>query len=287
MGPESPVSLFNSALAQLSISILPAILLASTCAWADDAEPALNNTGNGTAASGIPHMDVNDPPPFEIITLSTTGMQDEPQGTPAACPPFVFRNGYESGTLSQTGGPGTTIRYLTSGGYLVQVQLHTITLQDPIAKNQIQHWGDPHENLNGKHIKDWAGAAGWDGTRRTIMLGDGTKVTMDSAGAQGVVLTTSIYDAGQNVQIANSTNTIVSQGVDATATAVLDDAQHDGETSQFVTHLTTGVATYSTIYNEDDEFVVVPFSVTLGISGGCANPNNVADYFDDPRLGHT
>jgi len=24
-------------------------------------------------------------------------------------------------------------------------------------KNKVEHWGDPHEYLNGKHIKDWAG----------------------------------------------------------------------------------------------------------------------------------
>ncbi|MCW1923067.1 hypothetical protein OKA05_10925 [Luteolibacter arcticus] len=25
------------------------------------------------------------------------------------------------------------------------------------GKNKVEHWGDPHENLNGKHIKDWEG----------------------------------------------------------------------------------------------------------------------------------
>jgi YD repeat-containing protein len=25
------------------------------------------------------------------------------------------------------------------------------------ARNKVEHWGDPHENLNGKHIKDWGG----------------------------------------------------------------------------------------------------------------------------------
>ena len=25
-----------------------------------------------------------------------------------------------------------------------------------LLKNKVEHWGDPHEYLNGKHIKDWA-----------------------------------------------------------------------------------------------------------------------------------
>jgi hypothetical protein len=31
-------------------------------------------------------------------------------------------------------------------------------IKDPNGKNTVQHWGDPHENLNGKHIKDWQGS---------------------------------------------------------------------------------------------------------------------------------
>lgn len=36
--------------------------------------------------------------------------------------------------------------------------VRSVTITDPAGKNTVQHWGDPHENLNGKHIKDWKGS---------------------------------------------------------------------------------------------------------------------------------
>jgi hypothetical protein len=33
--------------------------------------------------------------------------------------------------------------------------------------------------------------------------------------------------------------------------------------------------------------VITTIDQVLGATGGCANPNQVNDYFDDPRLGHT
>ncbi len=35
--------------------------------------------------------------------------------------------------------------------------VRSVTITDPAGKSTVQHWGDPHENLNGKHIKDWEG----------------------------------------------------------------------------------------------------------------------------------
>lgn len=291
MLPVSSVLRINVAVIQLVFSrltLLPVLLLAATCAWANDAQskdPAPDNT-DGSASPGIRHMDVSDPPPFVLKHNPALQESDGPLG-PGGCPAFLLRNGFESGKLTQAGGDGTEIQYITSGGYLLSIDLHTIQIQDPISRNKVEHWGDPHENLNGKQIKDWAGAAGWDGSRRTIMLGDGTKVTMEATGPMGVVELTSIYDGDQNVQIDNSENTVQHHGVDPTDTAARDAAQYDGEASQFTTNTNTGVAIYTTIYNEDATFQVVPFNVQLGQTGGCANPNTTNDYFDDPRLGHT
>ncbi len=288
MLPVTRVSRFDHALMRFAISILitlPVMLLAATCAWANDAQPAPDNTGS-PASTAIRHMDVSDPPPFVILHNPAFDELDAPLGA-SGCPAFLLRNGFESGFLTQTGGAGTAIRYITSGGYLLQIDLHTISIQDPISRNKVEHWGDPHENLNGKHIKDWAGAAGWDGTRRTILLGDGTKITMEAAGPQGVVELTSIYDGEQNVQINNATNTILHHSTELADTQSREAAQYDGEASQFTTNVITGVADYITTYNEDSSFQMVSFNQQLGITGGCANPNNVNDYFDDPRLGHT
>lgn len=296
MMQESQVPRVDKAVVRWAIPILPTMLLGASIGWASEAQPA--NLVSDSAGSQDPlsisaavpgnvrHIDISDPPPFVIMLSSTNA--EQPTGTPVGeCPKFLIRNGFESGILTQAAGVGTATQYVTRGGYLVKVDLHTITIQDPIALNKIEHWGDPHENLNGKHIKDWAGAAGWDGTRRTIVLGDGSKVFMISTGAQDVVLLTSIYDGEENVQIENATNTILHHSVDSADTQTRETTQHDGETSEFLTAETTGIANYRTIYNEDPAFQIVPFNVPLGNTGGCANPSMTNDLFDDPRLGRT
>lgn len=218
--------------------------------------------------------------------------QDSAQVLPAPrvlgggeCPRHIFRNGFEG--LSQPGGTGTPILYATRGGYRVAIDQHTITITDAAGQNTVQHWGDPHENLNGKHIKDWGGAEGWEHDRRTLVLGDDTKITLHAAGPQGIVLATSIYDGNRNVQIDNVSNTISHHGIDPLDTQARDAAQHDGESALFETDAATFVATYRNFYNEDADFVITTIDQVLGTTGGCANPAQVNDYFDDPRLGHT
>ncbi len=39
----------------------------------------------------------------------------------------------------------------------MQLQIDTMKLEIEALKNKVEHWGDPHEYLNGKHIKDWEG----------------------------------------------------------------------------------------------------------------------------------
>lgn len=198
-----------------------------------------------------------------------------PHGMPAGgCP--LFYDGFD--------GP---IEHVTSGGYWIRIDRHTIAVTDPLVFNKVEHWGDPHENLNGKHIKDWGGEPEWDGARRSLLLGDGTKLTMEASGAQGVVLHTSIYDGDENLQVDNCRNLVVHHAIDATDTALRDAAQHDGEAAEFTTDAETAVATYTNVYNEDAAFDLVEFDAPLGETGGYANPNNVRDYYDDPRLGHT
>jgi hypothetical protein len=173
------------------------------------------------------------------------------------------------------------MEYKTSGGYTIKVDKHTITITDPKGKNKVEHWGDPHENLNGKHIKDW------EGKQRTIILEDGTKITMTAQGPQGVTESTSIYDGRQNVQINNNTNQVTHHSMNPRDTARRERNQYDGETSIFATNNRTGVATYSNIYTQDSSFNITGSYQQLGRTGGYANPNNTRDFYDDPRLGHT
>lgn len=178
-------------------------------------------------------------------------------------------------------GVGAPILFTTQGGYTIRIDRHTITVTDPLAMNTVQHWGDPHENLNGKHIKDW------EIDRRTLLLGDGTRITMHAQGPQMVVDRMSIYDGHNNVQVDNASNTITHAGRSLADTMCREREQHDGETARFTTDTITGVARYDNIYTEDELFFVTPSQVPLGSTGGHANPNQINDYYDDPRLGHT
>lgn len=200
----------------------------------------------------------------------------------------IFRDGFDAyGIPLLALGFGEPIVHVTRGGYTVSISTHTIVVSDFIGMNKVEHWGDPHENLNGKHIKDWGGEPQWDGGRRSLVLADGTRITMEASGAQGVVLHTSIYDGDENLQIDNSSNMIVHHGFDAEDTQQREAAQYDGETALFETDESLGVATYTNVYNEDAGFNRIDFLVPLGGTGGCENPNQVHDYYDDPRLGHT
>ena len=202
------------------------------------------------------------------------------QGAPAsACP--LFFDGFDEA------GVGQPLEYVTTGGYTIKVDRHTVTVTDFLGTNTVQHWGDPHENLNGKHIKDWGGEPEWEGSRRSLVLGDGTKVTMEAQGAQGDALHTSMYDGDRYLQFDNCRIALEHHGVDATDTALRDAAQHDGEAATFSTDAESGIATYTNVYNEDAQFDIIEFEVPLGQTGGFANPNQVNDYYDDPRLGHT
>ena len=184
-------------------------------------------------------------------------------------------------------GSSQPLDHVTGGGYTIKIDRHTITITDALGTNTVQHWGDPHENLNGKHIKDWGDGVRWEGLHRTLLLGDGSKVTMEAQGPHGVTQWTSIYDGNAHIQFDNCRTRIAWQGNDPAGTAQLEKSQYDGETSTFTTDAQTGVATYSTVYNEDESFDRVSTPQQLGTTGGFANPNQVNDWYDDERLGHT
>lgn len=290
----------------LALAMLPMILFATlpSLAMAGDrqAPTARDRMAGGASSATDPSASLHgtlisgssDSLPWlvtmQAFVVAATCSGDEcifANGFERPCPAFLFRNGFESGRLMQEGSSSAPIEYRSRGGFTIKIDLHTITITDPWGTNTVEHWGDPHENLNGKHIKDWGGAAGWDGQRRTVLLSDATKITMHSAGAQGVTLLTSIYDGEQSVHLDNTGNLILHHGFDATETQARDAAEYDGETALFHTDAGTGIATYTNIGIEDVNFESTTIHVPLGTTGGCANPNQVNDLFDDPRLGHT
>lgn len=181
-----------------------------------------------------------------------------------------------------------------SGRWSIIIDQHTVTLTRHIGTElqaRWQVWGDPHENLNGKHIKDW------EGSRRTLLLDDGTKVTLHADGPQRVVHTTSIYDGPQSHEIGNAGNQLRHSCVHAETAARRDAEEADGETAHLVilrspASVAGGLFTEN-IYTEPEEpeegeAVRMWNPALLGETGEMdINPNRVNDYYDDPRLGHT
>lgn len=243
---------------------LAPVLLAATC---------------GAAAAAAP------PAMAESWTLALP-LGGVPLAIGAECPSFLFRDTFDHGTLTQPGGAGTPMAYLTRDGYTIKIDLHTITVTDWFGRNTVEHWGDPHENLNGKHIKDWGGEPEWDGSRRSLLVG-GAKLTMHATGPQGLILETAIYDGDRNLRFAHTTNTVVHFSMDAADTLARDAAEYDGETAAFATDPLTLIATFRNVYNEDPAFQRIEGERMLGTTGGCANPSQVNDLYDDPRLAHT
>ncbi len=178
------------------------------------------------------------------------------------------------GTLQQDG-KGKPATYTTSGGYNITMNGDRVSITD-CEGNKVEHWGDPHENVNGKHVKDW------NEKTRTLILADGTKVTMNATGPQGVTESTSIYDGAQNIQFNNKNNTVEHRSFDPWDTAGRERTQADGETS-YMGYARNGDLIYRNIYTQKDNLQVIPsFQDLARVNGG-----KVTDLYDDPRLGHT
>ncbi len=183
----------------------------------------------------------------------------------------------QGGQLRQKA-PGKPITYITHGGYKVQINGHTVTITDPSGKNTVKHWGDPHEKLNGKTIKDW------EGKTRTLILGDGTKITMNATGPHGTIQNTSIYDGAQAIHIDNNKNQIKSVSFDPYQSALQEAYQPDGETS-YVGYNRRGDFVYRNLYTQDNNLAVRRNYRLLGKGYRTFWGNyRTYDYYDDPRL---
>lgn len=180
--------------------------------------------------------------------------------------------------------PGDLITITTSGCWTVRVDHTTITIEDTrgAVMRKVEHWGEMHENLNHKHLKDW------EGDRRTVLVPGGVVVTMH---AQGVIGLVSVYDGPHARGIDAATNTISTSTDDLGEAAALEAGEADGEAAR-ITELTCEALSYDAEYlqGEDAEgnpLAKEPAPAPIGRTGGAPNPNLVNDFVDDPRLGHT
>lgn len=148
-------------------------------------------------------------------------------------------------------GPGQALHYTTSGGYTVSVNHDAVTITDQSGRHQLVHSGDPHEYIDGSHVKDW------DEKTRSVILDDGTKITMEAPAANGVIQHTSIYDGAEQIQISNGDNSLHSLSFDARQTARAEGRQADGETAYFG-HDVWGDLVYRDLYTQDASLAVKP-----------------------------
>ncbi|HET9033244.1 MAG TPA: hypothetical protein VFN25_10090 [Dokdonella sp.] len=230
------------------------------------------------------HVDANPPDTLNAASSSLS--------YPTACVLFgdgfelapgpLFFDGFDFAPV-QLEGPGEPIDFITSGGYTIHINLDNVTISDPLGLNKVVSSGHQNEYLNGKHIKDWGGEINWDDDRRSLILADGTKLTLEAQGHPNLTLRTSIYDGQENLQIDNRCNSITHRSVDPGDTQQRDQAQFDGEVATFQTDMTLGTATYSNAYNEDRNFNTIDITTPLGVTGGFAHPGLVNDLYDDPR----
>lgn len=196
-----------------------------------------------------------------------------------------------AGGLSQSASD-STITYITSGGGKIVMDQKgffiSITHRDypnfkldfwgTVERNGKNAHGANHENLNGKHIKDR------EGTRRSIIFPDGTKLTMDASNIGYELLSATIYDGQQCHHFNAGCNTLEYSSANSAFTKQLDDAEADGETGTF--EITQTGLLFNNIYNEKILGQKVEKLVPLGEIFK-AEPNRVNDYYDDTSLGHT
>lgn len=181
--------------------------------------------------------------------------------------------------------------YTTSGGGLITFDT---TLKISHTTNTIfeyEVWGGyydtmgigqlslVHENLNGKHIKDKIGV------NRTIIFPDGAKITWSAESDTLKVLTFSIYDGVNSYRINSLCNNVLEySGSDECITKLMDAQEPDGETGSF--EISSEKVLIYNLYMEVTPGNKVEDRYDLG-EIFFNNPNNVRDYFDDPRYLHT
>jgi hypothetical protein len=107
---------------------------------------------------------------------------------------------------------------------------------------------------------------------------------MVSAGEAGLLISVSIYDGDESHRINSSCKTVEHSSISATTAQQLDNAEPDGETGTF--EFTSTGLLYVNIYTEEVAGNKIMNRVLLGEIIR-SNPNQVNDYYDDPRLGHT
>jgi hypothetical protein len=226
-----------------------------------------------------------------LVMLSLAACKKDKQPVKPVLPVFgTCKSVASSGRLSFSD-PAGPYTYQTSGGGKIVIDLNSIiTISHADYPGfKIEFWGvatvngktnlsGSHESLNYKHIKDRFSA------RRTINFPDGAKFTFVTDGLQGPILSISIYDGAACYHINPVCKTLEYSGSSAEITKQLDDLEPDGEAAAF--EFTATGLLYLNTYTEEASGNKIPQRIPLGELNR-AEPTQVKDYFDDPRLAAT
>ena len=203
------------------------------------------------------------------------------------------------GQIKQTAAGAPMDYVTTSGKWIIKVDHTTVTVtRNTLCQlSTVEMWGHPHENLNGKHLKDW-----W-GDRRSLILDDGTKITMHADSAHTMVHKMSIYDGQISIEFNNDNNTVLHHSTDPAVAQLREVAEADGETGYVAFEPNNapgaiGTVFFRNIYTQANpgpapQCLVMPVDVAcvddpLSRTGDLyQNPKQVNDLVDDPRLAHT
>ena len=202
---------------------------------------------------------------------------------PATCVSSVA-----TGRLS--GPTNNEFTYTTLTGWVIKINRSRllITTPNPQQSNYYELWGSNHENVGGKHIKDILN------DRRTILLPGGVIITVpvtpqapdNRVNGMEWVQWISIYEGNETHRIDMQTFAVAQ----SCALPMFGEAdEHDGETASI--YFTDTGMRMENVYQQDATPAGVPtqkiFGTFLLATTSFANPNQVNDFFDDPRLGHT
>jgi hypothetical protein len=180
-----------------------------------------------------------------------------------------------------------TYQYKTSGGWVIDINFFDrITFSHPnYPGNSLELSGAPggsfttarEEIFNGTHIKNR------HGSRRSIILPDGVKVTMAARGEEGDLIWVSIYEGNESHRI-NAICGVDHSSLDYEEAQQMDNNEADGETG--LLSLTIIFMQFTNLYSEKTLTDKIMY-IELLAEAKFAIPAEVTDSYDDPRLSDT
>ena len=181
---------------------------------------------------------------------------------------------------------GGAFHFTTAAGWTIRIDQTSMLIRGLDSTGAYEYWGSTHESLRGKHIKDILEH------RRSLVLSGSTLVTIDitpravDPSPQAWVNYVSIYDGNETHRIDMQTYAVVQSCL---LPRFGEADEHDGETAE-LREAPEGLY-FNNIYTQGVSSSGIPLVKVLNLVplgfADYVRRNNVTDFFDDPRFGHT